>query len=107
MAARPRSGRNKAERENHVELSQTCTGSRSTLSSSALTCTRPHGSAIGLAGAALTTRYLRELLFGLTPLDPPTFVSVAVVVIGAALAASYFPARRATAIDPLVALRTE
>jgi len=61
----------------------------------------------GLAAAALATRYLRDLLFGLTPLDPVTFGSVAVLLTAVALLASYVPARRATGIDPLAALRHE
>jgi ABC-type lipoprotein release transport system permease subunit len=53
------------------------------------------------------TRYLEGLLFGLTPLDPMTFASVEVGFVTVALIASYIPARRATSIDPLDALRCE
>jgi putative ABC transport system permease protein len=61
----------------------------------------------GLAGAAAVTRYLEVLLFGLTPLDPSTFVAVTVMFAAVAMLASYVPARRATKVDPLVALRCE
>ena len=52
-------------------------------------------------------RYLEGILFGLEPLDPPTFVGVAVLFAVVAALACYVPARRATRVDPLVALRTE
>ncbi len=65
------------------------------------------GLALGVAGAAAMTRYLEGLLFGLTPLDPPTFVAVALAFTSVAMLASYVPARRATTVDPLVALRHE
>lgn len=65
------------------------------------------GMTIGLAGAAAVTRYLEALLFGLTPLDPSTFVAVAGSFMGMALVASYVPTRRALRIDPVVALRAE
>ena len=65
------------------------------------------GLALGLGGAAAGTRYLEGLLFGLTPLDPPTFAYVAIAFALVALLASYVPARRATRVDPLVALREE
>ena len=63
------------------------------------------GIAFGLAGAAATTRYLDTLLFGLTPLDPATFAVVSLMFAAIAALASYVPARRATKVDPLVALR--
>jgi putative ABC transport system permease protein len=63
------------------------------------------GLVFGLASAAIVTRYMRDLLFGLTPLDPATFASVAAFVAAIAAVASYVPARRATSVDPLVALR--
>jgi putative ABC transport system permease protein len=65
------------------------------------------GIALGLAGAAAVTRYLEGLLFGLTPLDPMTFIIVSVVFASVAAFASYLPARRATKVDPLIALRCE
>jgi putative ABC transport system permease protein len=65
------------------------------------------GLGAGLATAFGVTRYLEGLLFGLTPLDPMTFASVAVGFVTVALIASYIPARRATSIDPLDALRCE
>jgi ABC-type antimicrobial peptide transport system permease subunit len=65
------------------------------------------GLVAGFAGAIAATRYLSSLLFGITPLDPATFLAVALVFAGVALLASYVPARRATSIDPLAALRTE
>ena len=65
------------------------------------------GMAIGLAGAVALSRFLGTLLFQVAPLDPPTFGAVAMVLAAIALAACYLPARRATATDPLVALRYE
>jgi len=65
------------------------------------------GIGIGIAGAAAVTRYLEGLLFGLTPFDPPTFAAVAVMFAAVALVAAFVPARRATRVDPLVALRYE
>ena len=65
------------------------------------------GLAIGIGAALLLTRLLETLLFGVTPSDPLTFVVVAVILSVAALFAAYIPARRATKVDPLVALRYE
>jgi ABC-type antimicrobial peptide transport system permease subunit len=65
------------------------------------------GLVLGIVGAATATRYLQAMLFGLTALDPPTYAAVTVVFGGVALLASYVPARRATRVDPLVALKYE
>jgi len=65
------------------------------------------GLAIGLAAAASLSRVLASLLFGVGPMDLATFGAVALVMLAAALLACYVPARRATRVDPLVALRTE
>jgi len=65
------------------------------------------GLAIGLVAATVATRYLESFLFGLTPLDPSTFVGVSLIFALIAMLASYIPARRATNVDPLVALRYE
>lgn len=63
------------------------------------------GVVIGLLCAAAVTRYLESMLFELTPLDPSTFIAVAVLFVLVALLASYVPAARASRVDPLVALR--
>ena len=63
------------------------------------------GVAGGLGGAAAVTRLMSSLLFGVTPLDPSTYVAVSSAFIAAATIASYIPARRAVAIDPVSALR--
>jgi putative ABC transport system permease protein len=65
------------------------------------------GLALGLAGAAATTRLLEGLLFGTSPTDPVVFAAMAAVLAAIASAASYLPARRAARIDPIVVLRTE
>jgi ABC-type antimicrobial peptide transport system permease subunit len=69
-----------------------------------LTCV---GIVLGTAGAAMVTRYLEGMLFGLTPLDATTFVAVSVIFVMVPTLASWVPARRATKIDPLIALRYE
>jgi len=65
------------------------------------------GIAIGIAGAIAATRLMSTLLFGVKPLDPAAFAASAVVLLAVALAACWFPARRASRVDPLIALRYE
>jgi putative ABC transport system permease protein len=65
------------------------------------------GAAIGLASAFAVTRVMSSLLFGVTPTDLATFAAVALLLLVVAFLACYIPARRATKVDPLVALRYE
>jgi putative ABC transport system permease protein len=65
------------------------------------------GLAFGLAGALVLTRSLSSLLFEVRPVDPATYVAVVVLLLASGLVASWLPARRATRVDPAVALRHE
>jgi putative ABC transport system permease protein len=65
------------------------------------------GVAIGIIASYILTQFLRTLLFGITPTDPLTFAAVALLLLLTALLACYFPARRASRVDPMEALRTE
>jgi len=63
------------------------------------------GLVLGLAGAAAATQEISSMLYGLTPTDPSTFAVAAFLLIAAAAIAAYIPARRASQVDPVVALR--
>jgi ABC-type antimicrobial peptide transport system permease subunit len=65
------------------------------------------GLVLGLTSAGAVTRYLQGMLFGLTPLDPATFITVPLMLVVVATLAVYLPARRATKVDPMVALLCE
>ena len=65
------------------------------------------GAAVGLAGALLVSRLMARMLYGVQPTDPITFGGVAIILVLAALFASCVPARRATRIEPMIALRNE
>jgi ABC-type antimicrobial peptide transport system permease subunit len=65
------------------------------------------GAGLGLLAAAGLTRWMQSMLFGVTALDPLTYAAVAATLIAAAAFASYIPARRSTAVDPVQALRVE
>jgi putative ABC transport system permease protein len=65
------------------------------------------GIGLGLMGAAATARLLASMLFGIPPQDVVTFVAVSIALLVVCLSATYFPARRATKVDPLIALRYE
>ena len=65
------------------------------------------GIALGLIGAAATVRLLANMLFGIPPEDSVTFAAVSIALLVVCLAATYFPARRAMKVDPLIALRYE
>ena len=65
------------------------------------------GLALGVAGAAALTRLMSGFLFGVAPTDPGTFVLVSLILVVAAAIACWIPARRATRVDPMIALRYE
>ena len=65
------------------------------------------GVALGLIAAAAGSRSIESMLFGITPLDPAAFAAVAAGFAIIAALASYLPARQATQVDPIVALRVE
>jgi predicted permease len=65
------------------------------------------GIGLGVAGALVATRVLTAILFGVSPNDPLTFISISLLLTSVALLACYLPARRATNVDPMIALRTE
>jgi putative ABC transport system permease protein len=65
------------------------------------------GTGVGLAGTLAAARVLSTFLFGLSPWDPATYMAVALLLVGVAFLASYMPARRATKVHPMVALRYE
>jgi ABC-type antimicrobial peptide transport system permease subunit len=65
------------------------------------------GLAAGLAGAVILTRYLSSLLFEVGRLDPPTYAAVGAILLAVSLVAGFLPARRATRVDPVTALRQE
>jgi ABC-type antimicrobial peptide transport system permease subunit len=65
------------------------------------------GIALGIAGALAVSRLLQQALFEVDPAEPLVYIALSITLLLVAEAASFFPARRATRIDPVIALRTE
>ena len=65
------------------------------------------GIALGIAGALMVSRLMQQALFDVDPAEPPVYIALSIVLLLVAEAASFVPARRATRIDPVIALRTE
>ena len=65
------------------------------------------GIVIGAAAAVIATRLLASMVYGVTPLDPATFAMAGFTLVAAALTATWLPARRASRMDPLIALRSQ
>jgi ABC-type antimicrobial peptide transport system permease subunit len=65
------------------------------------------GVAIGLGTATALTRLMKSLLFGISPLDPLTYIAVPLILVTATVLASYLPARQAATVDPVEALKAE
>jgi len=65
------------------------------------------GIAFGIAGALVVSRLMQQALFAVDPADPLIYIGLSLTLLVIAEAASFFPARRATRIDPVIALRTE
>ena len=72
-----------------------------------LELTGVEGVIVGVVAAMVSTRLMAALLFGVGPMDPMTYVAVSLVLGAIALVATYVPARRASRVDPIVALRTD
>jgi ABC-type antimicrobial peptide transport system permease subunit len=65
------------------------------------------GVLLGIVGGLIAAPVVRSILYNVSPLDPLSFAGTAAFLLVVALAASYFPARRAMAVDPMIALRSE
>jgi len=65
------------------------------------------GVAIGLLSSAALTRLMKAVLFGISPIDPPTYAAVPIVLLMAAILASYIPASQAARVDPVDAFNAE
>jgi putative ABC transport system permease protein len=89
-----------------MALGSTRTGVRAMVLGDALRAVLP-GVAIGLIGAFFTTRLIESMLYGVTPLDPITFIVTPMTILAVAVAASLWPATRAARVDPMLAMRAE